>query len=138
MTLDIVKIDRARGLAPEPTTFTAQFWDALAQGRFRTTRCASCETLAFPPRRTCTNCGDENTHWETLSGAGRLYAKTRIHAGLPQFGPGPVDVAIIDLDEDIRLVCALLEFENVELDEPVELVVLSYDDGVLFGARRAQ
>ena len=135
MSMEIVKFPRPRGLAPEPTTFTNVFWTSLEKGEFKTTRCGNCETLSFPPRRVCIKCGAEDMAWENLSGSGNLYTRTRIHAGLPQFGPEPIDVAIVDLAEGIRLVCALVGAENARIDGPIELVVLDYEDGVLFGAR---
>jgi hypothetical protein len=48
---------------------------------------------------------------------------------------GPYSGAIIDLEENVRLVTSWLGAPDTPLDSPVELVVTRFDDGCLFAAR---
>jgi uncharacterized OB-fold protein len=119
------------------SAFSQRFWNRLAEGELETTRCGVCKTKSFPPRQTCSACGAAKAEWVAVATSGVVYSRTRIHAALPQFG-APLDVAIIDLDDDIRLVCSLLDYEACPIAARVELVVLVYEDGPLFAARAAQ
>jgi uncharacterized OB-fold protein len=75
--------------------------------------------------------------WVEVSGRGRLYSATRVHAGPKRFAADlPYAVGIVDLEEGVRLVARLLGEAGPEhLDKPVELVVTQYRDGPLFAAR---
>jgi uncharacterized OB-fold protein len=49
----------------------------------------------------------------------------------------PYAIGLIDLDDGVRLMCRLVgEVGAGDLDQPMEMVVLVHDDGLLFGARR--
>lgn len=125
-----------RPLAPRVTKFTAQFWDALGQGRFLVTRCKACDRASFPPQAHCKSCLGRDIEWLELSGRGRLYSATRVHAGPARFATElPYSVGIVDLDDGVRLVTRLLGDAGPEhLDQPVQLVVTRYRDGPLFAA----
>jgi len=76
--------------------------------------------------------------WISLSGKGKLYARTTIHAAPDVFQTQvPYSVGIIDLEEGIRLIATVIDDKQGILnDESVQLVVLSYDDGPLFAVRK--
>ncbi len=137
MTLPVISVAGSRPLAPRVGTFTEPFWSALSDGRFLVSRCGSCDHLTFPPKCVCPRCRRSDMSWHELSGAGRLYSLTRVHVGPQRFSNDmPYAVAIVDLDEGVRLVTRVLEpaaFDD--LDKAVELVTLRYDDGALFAAR---
>ncbi len=136
--LPILAVDRDRAYPPRVTEFTRTFWDALAQGDFRATHCTACGKYSFPPRTFCRHCWSRDTVWKSLSGQGRLYSHTHIHARPDAFvgEPGPLHVGIVDLVEGLR-VAMPIHGEAPALDTPVELVVLAYRDGPLFAARPA-
>lgn len=137
MTLPVIQVDGDRPMAPRQSAFTQEFWAALSGGRFLVSRCSSCGHHTFPPKRVCPRCRQPETQWRELAGRGRLYSLTRVHAGPPRFASEmPYAVAIIDLDEGVRLVTRMLGKAAIEdLDKKVELVALSYDDGTSFAAR---
>lgn len=133
MTLEIVKVAGPRPIAPRTNAFTERFWNALAAGRFETTRCLDCRRMSFPPKPHCPACGSRSVEWAEIGTRGRLYSATVVHQSAPAFGAKPFTAAIVDLESGVRLVTRLID--AVPLDAPVELVVLAFDDGPLFGAK---
>ena len=77
-----------------------------------------------------------NVEWRALSGRGRLYSHTRVHATASAFAAdAPYDLALVDLAEGLRVALRWTGEGRVALDGPIQLVVLAYDDGPLFAAR---
>ena len=140
MTLPIIDMSADRPLAPRVTTFTKRFWDALGDGRLLATRCKGCDRLSFPPKTHCPGCLVADIDWVELSGRGRLYSATRVHAGPARFAADiPYAIGIVDLDEGVRLVTRLLgEAGPGSLDEEIDIVVTRYRDGPLFAAMLAR
>jgi len=75
--------------------------------------------------------------WISLSGRGKLYARTIIHAAPSIFqAQVPYSVDIIDLDEGPRLIANVIDGkQRIGNDDVVQLLVLAYDDGPLFAVR---
>ena len=138
MTLEIIQCKGKRPLAPRESTVTRKFWKKLSAGEFTTTQCKVCKRLMFPPRQHCPGCWSKDLQWTSLSGKGKLYARTTVYAAPDIFQEQiPYSVGIIDLDEGVRLIAAVKdEPERVNNDDRVQLAVLSYDDGVLFTASK--
>jgi uncharacterized OB-fold protein len=138
MKLDFVPVSRKRPYPPRISDFTSQFWDGLANGEWRTTRCRDCAKFTFPPKPVCPHCWSEAMDWQALSNRGTLYSWTRIHAAPRVFrDEAPYVVCIVDLDIELRIACRLLETTSLEpmIGNPVEVVVLEYEDGPLFACR---
>lgn len=136
MSLPIVAIERLRAYPPRVTAFTRTFWDELCAGRFLVTRCTSCRRATFRPKPFCPHCWHRETIWEAVGGRGKLYAQTVIHAAPATFREeAPLRVGIVDLDEGLRVATRILDEPAAALADPVELVVLQYRDGPLYGAR---
>ena len=136
MSLPIVEVDRPRSYPPRVSAFTQRFWSALQEGRFETTRCVDCERLTFPPKPFCPHCWSRNISWTPLSGRGKLYSQSVIHAAPAVFrAEAPYRVGIVDLDDGLRIATRILCETPPELDSPVEIIVFRYADGPLFGAR---
>ena len=138
MTLEILKREGKRPLAPRESEFTREFWSKLSNGELASTRCQVCKRLMFPPREHCPACWSKKMEWVTLSGRGKLYARTTIHAAAEVFQKQvPYSVGIIDLEEGVRLVATIVdEDEIISNEEPVQLMVLAYEDGPLFAVRK--
>lgn len=137
MSIATIQHDGKRPLAPTSSAFSSYFWERLAVGELLTTCCTTCGDLRFPPRQVCSACGANEPRWAPLATEGVVYTRTRIHATLPQFST-PVDAAIVDLDDGVRLVSALLDYDSCPLDARVELVAVNYEDGALLAARAAR
>jgi len=127
----------ARPFPPRVSPFTRPFWDSLADGRLITTRCADCGAWSFPPRDPCRHCWSRAVRWTPLRPQGVLYSFTRVHVAPEAFRQdAPYAIGLVDLVDGVRLMCRLVGEVSVDaLDGPVAMVVLRYDDGVLFGAR---
>ena len=138
MMLASQTIDRTRVFPPRMTEFTQRFWHELSSGSFQTTRCDDCERATFPPKPFCPHCWSERIRWVALSGRGKLYSQTVVHAAPMVFQDEvPYRVGIVDLDEGLRIATRVLADLEPTLDTAVEIIVLRYRDGPLFAARPA-
>lgn len=136
MTLAVEPVPFARAYPPRVTAFTRRFWEALAEGALTTTQCAACGRLAFPPRPFCPHCWARDVRWTALSGNGRLYSHTVVHAAPAVFRrEAPYRVGIVDLDEGLRIATRLLPAPEPVVDGPVAMVVQAFTDGPLYAAR---
>ncbi len=137
--MEIIKVPKRLPLMAEYSGFTKTFRQGLESGKFLTTACSSCGELTFPPKKHCPDCWSDEMSWIELSGEGILYARTTIHAAAPQFRDEvPFSVGIVDLEEGIRLVTGLIdEPVRINNDDAIRLVILSYEDGLLFAAKPA-
>jgi uncharacterized OB-fold protein len=134
--LPIKPMTGARPIAPRQSAFSRRFWVALGAGRFETTFCLDCALPAFPPRFFCPHCWSQNIEWRALSGRGRLYSATKVHAAATAFAAdAPYDLALVDLEEGVRVAMRLLDAKQTPLDSAIQLVVLAYEDGPLFAAK---
>jgi len=137
MTLPRVKMAGDRPWPPRVTEHSKTFWDGLAQGRFLTTRGKSSGKLTFPPKPFCPYDWGREIEWVPLSGRGRLYSQTVIHAVPAAFQvEAPIRNGIVDLEEGLRVAARIIG--EPDLDAEMEVVVLDYDDGALFAFRPVQ
>lgn len=79
----------------------ATYSEALAAGRFRIQRCNGCRQYVFYPRVVCPHCASGDLDWVEPSGLGTVYSTTVVRR--PADKGGPYNVALIDLDEGVRL-----------------------------------
>ena len=136
-TLQRLQMPGNRPFAPRVSAFTRPFWDALGEGRLTSTRCQLCGIVSFPPRNLCRVCWSRDVTWLDLATHGTLYSFTRVHVAPGAFrGDTPYAIGIVDLHKGPRLMCRMIgEVDTQHLDGPVEMLVLQYQDGPLFGAQ---
>jgi len=110
-------------LSGELEELAAQFYAECAEGRLAFQRCRACRTWRHLPRHICASCGSPAWEWAASSGRGRLFSWTVTHqAPFPLFQEAtPYAVAVIEMEEGVRLVAALrgLSPERLALDLPV-------------------
>ena len=136
MTLPRISMTGARPYPPRVTEHTKRFWDALADGKLVTTRGETSGRLTFPPKPFCPYDWGREVEWVELSGKGKLYSQTVIHAVPAAFAhEAPIRGGIVDLDEGLRVAARIVG--EPALDAAVEAVVLDYEDGPLFAFREA-
>ena len=135
-----VKVNGARPFPPRVSAFSRPFWQALDQGRLITTHCGVCDRYSFPPRNLCRQCWSRSVQWVPLKPFGTLYSFTRVHIVPGAFSAqAPYSIGIVDLADGVRLMCRLeAPVHADDLDHAVQMIVLRYDDGPLFGARVAR
>ena len=90
--------------APIFTPDNAFFWQAAARGELVAQRCGNCGDLQHPPRPICPKCHSTRREVARLSGRGEVYSWiVPRHPAPIGFAEAPV-VALIALDEGLRLV----------------------------------
>jgi uncharacterized OB-fold protein len=110
------------------------YWEGTRNGELRAQRCRDCQHLRFPPAVLCPKCLSENAEWQRLSGRGTIYTFIIVHR--PQhpafFADAPYNVAIVELEEGLRMHTNILECPSEELrvGMPVEVVFEKVDDEV--------
>jgi uncharacterized OB-fold protein len=83
-----------------PIAKTSRFWDALAEGKFVTTKCHDCGAVSFPPQADCPNCMSSNSEWVDLGTEAELLTFTYVQITPPSFvDKDPYVVAIGRLRE---------------------------------------
>ncbi|GAB3013392.1 Zn-ribbon domain-containing OB-fold protein [Mycobacterium bourgelatii] len=113
----------ASRLAPTISPDTEFFWSGLADHKLLIQRCADCGTLRVPPRPMCGNC--QSLKWDPIESSGRGTVYSFV---MPKYPPlpfiqYPYVVALIELDEGVRIVSNLcdIEPEAIEVGMPVEV-----------------
>ncbi|MDT4892559.1 MAG: 3-oxo-4,17-pregnadiene-20-carboxyl-CoA hydratase alpha subunit [Pseudonocardiales bacterium] len=120
----------ARVVRPAISPDTAFFWEGTAAGELRVQRCPECGALRHPPGPMCPSCGAAKTEYVVARGRGEVYSYVVHHH--PQV-PGktlPFVVALVELEEGVRMLGELLEVDPAEVTVgmPVELALTRIDD----------
>lgn len=94
--------------------------------RLEGTQCQNCAGLSFPPVLVCPACRSRELKTYPFSGAGKVYSYSTVYNPLSQFTEFvPYIVALIDLDEGIRITAQLTDVtpNDVRIGMPVEMVI---------------
>jgi len=101
-----------------PISRTREFWDALGEGRFITTKCARCGHLAFPPQSDCPKCMSSKFTWTDLGHDATLVTYTSVQVIPASFADcDPYIVAISEFANGLK-VLAWLEGIDVKKAKP--------------------
>lgn len=98
---------------PRITEDSLPFWQGCAQHELRYQRCTHCGKPRMPASFLCPDCLSPDFVWEPSSGRGTLYSFVVFHRS---FHPAladriPYAVAAVDLDEGVRLLTNLIDFD---------------------------
>jgi hypothetical protein len=120
-------------LAPLVTIDSQFFWDGIKGHQLLIQRCAECGRLRHPPRPMCPHCN--SLSWGTIESSGRGAVFSFVmpqHPPYPWFAY-PYIVALVDLDEGIRLVSNLCDVapDYVSIGMRVEVFYEHFDDGLV-------
>lgn len=119
---------------PLPDEDSAPFWEAAARHELVVQRCAACGSFRHPPRPMCPRCLSMEHEWAPASGRGRVWSWVIAHPPvLPAFaGRVPYNVAVIELDEGVRVVGNLLGVAPGEIRDgmAVEVAFEDVEEGV--------
>jgi uncharacterized OB-fold protein len=111
---------------PVPDAVTQPFWDGVAEGVLRLQRCAACGRHVFYPRAVCPFCMGSGLVWEEASGLGAVHSFTVVHRAPAEYRDDvPYVVALIDLDEGVRMMARLVDVApgDVRVGLPVEVAI---------------
>ena len=119
---------------PYPDDVSEPFWSACVRHELVVQTCVSCGHRRFPPRPMCPQCHSFEATWEPSSGRGRVWSWVVAHPPVvASFAERvPFNVAVIELDEGVRMIGNILECANDDIREgmPVEVTFEDVEDGV--------
>lgn len=123
------KVDRSQLVRPQMNRDTEFFWEGTAAGELRIQKCNACGELRHPPGPMCPTCHAADRGYVVASGRGRVFSFLVHHA--PQL-PGkelPATLALVELEEGVRMVGEVLAGrERIEIGAPVQVVFETIDD----------
>jgi uncharacterized OB-fold protein len=113
-----------------PTEVGAEYWERTARGELPLMRCDRGH-LRIYLTRVCPACGSTAWTWTAASGRGTIYASTENAYALSDEFDAPYVVALVDLDEGVRMMANILGATAVdaEIGTPVELAFETLADG---------
>lgn len=118
---------------PVPTPTSQPFWDALRAERVVIQRCGACGAWVHYPRSRCSHCLSADLAFHEVGGRGVVHTFTvSRQATAPPFADEvPQIIAIVELDEGVRLTTTLVEVEpeQVRVGMAVAPVFDHGDDG---------
>ncbi|HEX2315973.1 MAG TPA: OB-fold domain-containing protein [Thermomonospora sp.] len=112
---------------------TRFFWEGAHKGELRIQRCADCGALRHPPGPMCPHCHSVNRDHTVASGRGVVHSYVvHHHPPVPGRTP-PYAVALIELEEGVRMVGNVLGCppEDVAIGMPVTVTFERIDDDLV-------
>lgn len=109
---------------PEITKQSGPFWQACKEGRLLIMNCKQCSKPYFYPRRSCPSCWSEDVEWIQSSGRGTIWTLSEVAISL--WGDAwndvvPYTVAMIDLDEGVRMASRLVGGSGWKIGDRVQV-----------------
>ena len=102
------------------------FWEGTARGELRIQRCNACGALRHPPGPSCPECHAFDRGHVVAAGTGTVFSHvTHHHPKIPGHAP-PLQVALVDLDEGVRMVAGAAE--ALEIGDRVQVDFRRIDD----------
>jgi uncharacterized OB-fold protein len=130
----------SRPLRPRPSvTLDNAFWfEGAREHRLLIQRCASCGTLRHPPRPRCDVCGSYEWNVVDAGGRGTVYSYVVNHQPQVPAFDYPLPVALVELEEGVRMVADLVGLEPAEIriGMPVTVEWIDYDPDLSLPAFR--
>lgn len=110
-------------IEPTPTPLSEPYWEGCRAGELRLQQCAGCQRHQFYPRLMCSRCGSRDLSWQRASGRGTVASFTVIRRGVSDAYPAPYVVALIDLQEGVRMMSTLVgvDPDAVRVGDPVQV-----------------
>ena len=120
---------------PLPTIVgeTKPYWDSCRQEKLMLQKCDRCAEYQFYPRGICANCWSNDIRWVQSSGKGTVWTFTVTYQNrMPGFDDGPYVVALVELEEGVKMFSNVVECEpqQVSIGMPVEVSFVQANDRV--------
>jgi hypothetical protein len=102
---------------PETTAFAAPYWAAARAHRLVLQHCPRCHRFQHFPRPWCTSCLNDEMEFLDASGFGTVYSFTVVRrTANPAFAARvPYVIALVDLDEGVRIYTNLVDCDPVDV-----------------------
>jgi uncharacterized OB-fold protein len=130
--------DPAAMLRPQVNRDSEYFWQGTRRHELRVQTCGSCGAKRHPPGPICPACQASERSYVVASGRGTVHSFV-VHRHPPLPGREvPVVLALVDLDEGVRMVGELLEVSpsDARIGVPVEVTFVRVDDDLTLPAWR--
>lgn len=117
-------------LRPTVNRDSAFFWEGTRAGELRIQQCGSCGALRHPPGPACPECHALDRTHVVASGRGTVFSfVVHRHPPIPGYDL-PVPIALVDLDEGVRMVATVdgIDPDELEIGMPVEVGFRPVDD----------
>jgi len=116
---------------PDTRNAGAAFWSKAAEGVLVVPKCTECGRTFWHPRPRCPHCGSERVDWIRASGRGTVHTYTVVRqSDDPYFKTkAPYAVAMIDLDEGVRIMTNIVDTPLAALAVGMRVEVLFEDAG---------
>lgn len=129
--MEVVRVESFEKPLPAADAVSGPFWTAASEGRLLYQQCPECGHRQFYPRALCTACAAE-PDWAEASGRGQVHTFTvvRQHGGKPFRDELPYVVAIVELEEGVRMMGTLTgcDPEDVRIGMAVEAYAILADE----------
>jgi len=112
---------KARRFEPPVSPTTQAFWDATREQRFLLQWCTDCQRAIFFPREVCPSCLGSSLAWKESVGRGRVYTFTVEHRPQNPNLVGPYTVALIDLEEGVRMMSNVIDCDPDQVTAGMEV-----------------
>jgi len=117
-----------RRVEPPAGAESGPFWEATREGTLLLQWCRACDRAVFYPRSFCPHCGAAGPlEWRPASGGATVYAaavETRPEAAGAAFSGGePYCVALVDLDEGVRMMTNIVGCPPAEVQSGLAVEV---------------
>lgn len=126
---------------PELTSVSKPFYSAARKGKLLIQRCTQCQRSIFYPKVICPHCLSTDLDWFESSGRGKVYSYTIVQSGAPEAFKlaVPYVIAVIDLDEGVRMLSWIVDCNPAEVvcDMEVHVTFKNLDEHVALPMFRA-
>jgi uncharacterized OB-fold protein len=122
----------AKRLVPEITDENRQFWEAAGKSLLVAQKCEHCGNQWLPPTSACPRCLSEGYEWAPLSGHGVIYTWTLIQRQYHPAYPPPYNVAVVELDEGVRILTNIVGGDPgaIHIGDTVSVTFTDIGDGI--------
>jgi uncharacterized OB-fold protein len=117
---------------------SAYFWEGTQKGELRIQSCDACGVLRHPPGPACPACGALDRGYVVASGLGTVFSYV-VHRHPPVPGKElPIVIALIDLDEGVRMVGEVLDVDEVAIGDRLRVGFNRVDDDLTMPVWRVE
>lgn len=110
---------------PQPTKYSAPYWEAARRHELLLQRCTDCQTYRHYPRPRCPRCLSPCFEWTKAAGTGTVYSFSVVFRPLSRafLEDVPFVLALVDLAEGVRIVSRIVGCAPTEvyIGMPVEV-----------------
>lgn len=124
--------DPRRTMRPQVSRDTAYFWEGAALGELRIQACRACGALRHPPGPVCPSCHAMDRGYVVASGRATVLSWLVHHAPAVPGKRLPLRLALVELEEGVRMVGELIGEGAAGLDigDAVEAAYTRIDEGL--------